>query len=220
MTVSKSVVRTKPGVDLSTILTADGVQVIEVVGQSAAGYSLHGEYSFYIGRYTLNGQLKAPPSAPGLPVANLPVKIVMLGTPLAMTAKSDASGKFTATNIPAGNAEIISHTVRSGKTLRQTRYRIRGRYLKTPFSQRQLQGLQYGTLLPAVVHLAAVGFQRVRLRHGDDIVTAIDEVHFAGHAAGQVRQADKARRRPALPTSRRARAANISAGTRTCSARR
>ena len=45
-------------------------------------------------------------------------------------------------------------------------------------------------LLPAVVafHRATGALEGARMRHGDDVVTGIDEMNFAGNTGRQIRQ--------------------------------
>jgi len=43
-------------------------------------------------------------------------------------------------------------------------------------------------LRPAILYATARVLQRLRLRHGDDVIAAVDEMDFAGHTGRQVRQ--------------------------------
>src|SRR4249919_4074340 len=80
--------------------------------------------------------------------------------------------------------------------------------------------------VPVVASLA-IAAQRLRVRHGDDVVAGIDEVDFAGHAGGEVGQqvergaaelvegdAAMQRRMPLLEGEHHARVADAGAGER------
>jgi hypothetical protein len=74
----------------------------------------HGHVSFYLGRFRLAVTLSAPPSNPGLPVANIPVRVSVMGSDVAVRRTSDAGGRFEIDVLPDATVAFDAETVASG----------------------------------------------------------------------------------------------------------
>jgi len=95
----------------------DGEIEINVHGTDAEGLSYNGRVKFYVGRFTINGTLAAPPSNLALSVGNIPVKATLLGLggDIVFETVSDAQGRFTFSSIPAGPVAFDVTTTQSGQ---------------------------------------------------------------------------------------------------------
>ncbi len=87
-----------------------------VSAADSRGFSFEVEKTFYLAANDLQAQLIAPPSQPGLPVANLPVIIRVLGTPIAYQRTTDATGRFGVQGIPRGQLSFEVSTDFLGQT--------------------------------------------------------------------------------------------------------
>jgi hypothetical protein len=78
------------------------------------GRSHYGSLPFQIGQFKLDVVLAAPPSNPALQVSNIPVRISVVGTEIALIRTSDAHGRFQIAALPDGTLEFDAHTVAAG----------------------------------------------------------------------------------------------------------
>lgn len=83
---------------------------IRFTGVDTLGFTHSDTVRFYLGQFHLVGTLVPPPSNPSLNIANLPVEIKLLGTPIVFTRNSDANGRFEIESVPIGNIEFNSQT--------------------------------------------------------------------------------------------------------------
>ncbi|MBI1733217.1 MAG: carboxypeptidase regulatory-like domain-containing protein [Gammaproteobacteria bacterium] len=96
-------IRTVSEAYLGDILGVDGEQILHVSASTANGTSLDGTLSFRVGRYSLSGQVVAPPSNPELSTQGAEILFRVLGTKVEAFAATAADGSFTLTGVPAGN---------------------------------------------------------------------------------------------------------------------
>ncbi|GGK05246.1 hypothetical protein [Luteimonas terricola] len=89
--------------------------VLRVMAEDALGFTLLGTQPLYLGQYTLNVALVAPPSNPSLPVAGVQVTYQLMGTGLILAGTSDGAGHLTFGQVPLGNANLDSVTVEAGR---------------------------------------------------------------------------------------------------------
>jgi hypothetical protein len=87
--------------------------VLRVAAEDALGFTLLGVQPLYLGQYTLNVTLKAPPSNPALSVANVQVTYQLMGTGLELVGTSDGAGNVSFGQVPLGNASLDSLIVQS-----------------------------------------------------------------------------------------------------------
>jgi len=78
------------------------------------GRSHFGSLPFQIGQFTLDVTLAAPPSNPALQVSNIPVRISVVGTEIALSRTSDAHGRFLIEALPDATVDFDAHTVAGG----------------------------------------------------------------------------------------------------------
>jgi hypothetical protein len=78
------------------------------------GRSHYGAFRFQIGRFTLAVRLNAPPSNPVLPVSNIPVRVSVIGSDIAMHRIADADGRFEIESLPDATVEFDAHTTAAG----------------------------------------------------------------------------------------------------------
>ncbi|MDF9505066.1 hypothetical protein P5808_24710 [Bacillus cereus] len=83
---------------------------IRFTGVDTLGFTHSDTVRFYLGQFQLVGTLVPPPSNPSLNIANLPVEVKLLGTPIVFTRNSDANGRFEIESVPIGNIEFNSQT--------------------------------------------------------------------------------------------------------------
>lgn len=80
--------------------------ILRVAAEDALGFTLLGVQPLYLGQYTLNVTLKAPPSNPTLPVADVQVTYQLMGTGLELVGISDGAGNVSFGQVPLGNASL------------------------------------------------------------------------------------------------------------------
>ncbi len=102
-------------IDVSGVLDALQPQAthqisIRVTGVDALGFTHSDTVRFYLGQFRLVATLTPPPSNPTLHVANLPVEVTLLGTPIVFTRISDVNGRFEIESVPIGNIGFDSQT--------------------------------------------------------------------------------------------------------------
>jgi hypothetical protein len=78
------------------------------------GRSHYGALPLLIGQFKLDVVLAAPPSNPALQVSNIPVRVSIAGTDVAIKRTSDAHGRFQIDAVPAATLLFEGHTVASG----------------------------------------------------------------------------------------------------------
>lgn len=110
------VIKLIPGQPLGDITTGDGVHRMFIAATSKDGFTLQDEVEFYVGRFTIAGQLAAPPSAPKLDLSGITVKLTVLGTGITMKAKANKDGAFSFTDVPLGNLALAAETTSKGST--------------------------------------------------------------------------------------------------------
>ena len=103
---------------------------------------------------------------------------ILLCLPLAAIAQTAQPAQIT--NAQASNSRIESLIDNLGRVRTPTSVTISPDGATLAWSVNGPHG--------AELHLTAIALERVGLRHGDDVVAAIDEVHLAGDAGRQVRQ--------------------------------
>jgi hypothetical protein len=74
------------------------------------GRTHYGTVRLQLGRFRLAVRLAAPPSNLALPVANIPVRVSVAGSDIAMTRISDANGRFEMESLPDTTIEFHAHT--------------------------------------------------------------------------------------------------------------
>jgi hypothetical protein len=89
-------------------------QWLTVSAIDTEGRSHYGSLPFQIGQFKLDVVLAAPPSNPALPVSNIPVRISVVGTEIALSRTSDAHGRFQIDALPDATLEFDAHVVASG----------------------------------------------------------------------------------------------------------
>lgn len=87
--------------------------VLRVAAEDALGFTLLGVQSLYLGQYTLNVTLMAPPSNPTLSVVDVLVTYQLMGTGLELVGVSDEAGNVSFGQVPLGNASLDSVIVQS-----------------------------------------------------------------------------------------------------------
>jgi hypothetical protein len=87
---------------------------IRATGIDAEGFTHQSIARFYVGQFHLQGTLTPPPSAPGLNLANIKVRVEVLGTSVAFDRVSDANGHFDVAAVPIGNVGLDSQTLQNG----------------------------------------------------------------------------------------------------------
>lgn len=80
----------------------------------AEGRNHYGTVSFEVGRWTLRGQLAAPPSNPALPVSNIAVRISVIGADIAFARVSDADGRFAVDTLPDATVALDAEAIAAG----------------------------------------------------------------------------------------------------------
>jgi len=78
------------------------------------GRSHYGAIPFQLGQFKLDVVLGAPPSNPALPVANIPVRVSVVGSDVVLRRTSDAHGRFQIEALPDATIVFEGHTVASG----------------------------------------------------------------------------------------------------------
>jgi hypothetical protein len=73
----------------------------------------YGSVRFQLGQFHLAVTLAAPPSNPGLSVANIPVRISVIGSDTVITRISDANGHFEIDSLPDATVAFEAHTTSS-----------------------------------------------------------------------------------------------------------
>lgn len=91
-----------------------GRLTLNVSGEDAAGNVYKSSASFYLADYRVRVQLVAPPSAPGLSLANVRVQATVLNTTLQFQAQSDATGLVVLPDVPKGNLSLKAVTTAAG----------------------------------------------------------------------------------------------------------
>jgi hypothetical protein len=74
-----------------------------------------GTFTFYLARFTMAGQLAAPPSNPTLNLGGIYVFASVLNTDLVFRTVSNADGSFSLPLLPGGNIEIDANTIAGGQ---------------------------------------------------------------------------------------------------------
>jgi hypothetical protein len=74
------------------------------------GRTHYGTVRFQLGRFRLAVRLAAPPSNPALSVANIPIRVSVIGSDIAMNCISDANGRFEMDSLPDATIEFDAHT--------------------------------------------------------------------------------------------------------------
>jgi hypothetical protein len=74
----------------------------------------YGAVSFHIGQFKLAARLAPPPSNTSLPVANIAVRISLIGTDVVLKRTSDRQGRFEIEGLPDTTAVFDAHAVASG----------------------------------------------------------------------------------------------------------
>jgi hypothetical protein len=87
---------------------------LAVSATDTEGRSHYGGVSFYLGQFTLSVTLAAPPSNPALPISNIPVRVSVVGSDIAMRRVSDANGRFEIESLPDATLAFDAHTVAAG----------------------------------------------------------------------------------------------------------
>jgi hypothetical protein len=83
-------------------------------GIDSEGRAYYGEVPCQLGQFTLAVTLAPPPSNPALPVSNVPVRVSVMGSDVAMTRVSDAEGKFEIEFLPEATIAFDAHAIASG----------------------------------------------------------------------------------------------------------
>jgi hypothetical protein len=78
------------------------------------GRAHYGDVPFQIGQFKLTVTLAPPPSNPALRVSNVPVRLSVVGTDVAMTRTSDADGRFDIESLPDATLTFDAHVIASG----------------------------------------------------------------------------------------------------------
>jgi hypothetical protein len=78
------------------------------------GRSHYGAVSFQMGRFTLRVALAPPPSNPALSVANIPVRVSVMGSDIAMLRISDANGRLEVDALPDATIAFDARTTSAG----------------------------------------------------------------------------------------------------------
>ena len=73
----------------------------------------YGDVRFHLGRFKLAVTLAPPPSNPALPVANIPVRVSVIGSDIVMRRVSDANGRFELESLPDATVAFDAHTIAS-----------------------------------------------------------------------------------------------------------
>lgn len=84
---------------------------LTVVGEDAAENVYEDSVNFYLADHRVRVQLMAPPSNPGLRLADVVLTASMLGSPIRFKAQSDATGLVTLPDLPEGNVDLSASTV-------------------------------------------------------------------------------------------------------------
>lgn len=88
---------------------------LRVLATGADGLVHGNKLTFYLARYRVTGALAAPPSAPALELAGIPVQASVLGTDLTLSAVSGPGGAFEFPGIPRGLLSLRATTLQAGK---------------------------------------------------------------------------------------------------------
>ena len=110
------VIKLIPGQSLADVTSGIGVQTMTIAATSTAGFTLQDVVEYYVGVFTISGQLAAPPSTPDLALDGIPVKLTVLGSSIVLTAKSKKDGSFTFDHVPLGNVALSASTKSDGLT--------------------------------------------------------------------------------------------------------
>jgi hypothetical protein len=81
-----------------------------LTGNGADGRSVEAEATVRFGSFDVDLTFQAPPSAPGLGLASLPVSLRLIGTDYEATGSTDAGGRVVLGPIPAGTWQLRSDT--------------------------------------------------------------------------------------------------------------
>ena len=87
---------------------------VAVSAEDTEGRFHYGALPFQIGQFRLDVVLAPPPSNPALQVSNIPVRVSVVGTSIALKRTSDAHGRFQIEALPDTTLEFNAHTVASG----------------------------------------------------------------------------------------------------------
>lgn len=87
---------------------------LSVFATDTEGRSHYGNVRFQLGRFNLAVRLSPPPSNPALPVANIPVRISVSGTDIALRRVADANGRFEIESLPDATIMFDAHTMVAG----------------------------------------------------------------------------------------------------------
>lgn len=87
---------------------------LAVSATDTEGRSHDGSVSFYLGQFKLAVTLAAPPSNPTLPISNIPVRVSVVGSDIAVRRVSDANGRFEIESLPDATLAFDAHTVAAG----------------------------------------------------------------------------------------------------------
>ena len=74
----------------------------------------YGAVAIHLGRFSLAVRLAAPPSNPALPVSNIPVRVSVVGSEIAMRVLSDADGRFEIESLPDATVAFDAEAIASG----------------------------------------------------------------------------------------------------------
>ena len=83
-------------------------------GIDAEGRNHYGAVSFQIGVSKLAVTLAPPPSNPALVVSNIPVRVSVMGTDVALSRVSDANGHFEVDALPDAMVALNAMTIAAG----------------------------------------------------------------------------------------------------------
>ena len=87
---------------------------LSAYGIDAEGRNHYGAVSFQIGLSKLAVTLAPPPSNPALVVSNIPVRVSVMGTDVALSRVSDANGHFEVDALPDATVALNAMTIAAG----------------------------------------------------------------------------------------------------------
>ncbi len=93
----------------------NGKITILAQGYDDDGFTYANTVDFYLGRFSIEGQLVAPPSYAEIDVGGVEVAVNVLGTPVTFIRVTDAAGRFRIDNVPIGNVGFDSATFQDNR---------------------------------------------------------------------------------------------------------